>query len=74
MNPADTDADYLRELAALCRHERRATEDPAVTLEAAAGLLDARADNEPTEPRALQLRTCPNCGHSVPERWTPPEG
>lgn len=74
MNPSDTDADYLRSIAALCRQERRATEDPAVTLERAAELLDARADNEPTDPRAIQLATCSNCGATVPARWTPPDG
>lgn len=71
----DSDAaDYLRQLAAMSRQLRSRVEDPAVTLEHAAELLDARADNEPTEPRALVLRTCANCGATVPERWTPPEG
>lgn len=74
MNASDTDADYLRQIAALCRQERRATEDPAVTLERAAELLDARADNEVTEPRALVLRTCAVCGASVPGEFVPPVG
>lgn len=73
MNDADA-ADYLRELAAMSRQLRTRVEDPAVTLEHAAELLDARADNEPTDPRALQLRQCAVCGASTPERWTPPDG
>lgn len=71
----DTDAaGYLRELAAMSRQMRSRVEDPSVTLEAAATLLDSRADNEVTEPRALVLRTCAVCGASVPGEFVPPVG
>lgn len=67
-------AAYLRELAAISRQLRARVEAPDVTLEHAADLLDARADNEPTEPRALILRQCAVCGASVPGEFVPPVG
>lgn len=73
-----TDIEYLRELAAHSRQQRATREYPNVTLARAADLLEARRraaiEEDATDPRALILRECPNCGASVPAAWTPPEG
>lgn len=72
MNDSDRAGDYLRQLAVLSEQSGEVRELPSVTLRKSANLLDARDDNEPTDPRAIQLATCSNCGATVPARWNPP--
>lgn len=67
-----TDLEYLRDLAIYFREQRSPREYPHVTLARACDLLDARAEDEPTEPHALVLRICAHCGASTPAAWTPP--
>lgn len=45
----------------------------ANSLRALQSALMNEAAIEDTDPEALVLHECPNCGHHVPIAWTPPE-
>lgn len=46
----------------------------ARTAEELADTYETMAEQEKTDPRALQLVECANCGHPTPAAWTPPVG
>lgn len=46
----------------------------ARTAEELADTYETTAEQEKTDPRALIVHECPNCGQVVPAAWTPPAG